>query len=772
MIDIKVYNAEQIGGCFTVITTAKAKIMIDYGLPLPGAKAEQEDFDWEHDTVDAVFITHYHGDHVGKILDIPAPIPIYMGSGTKEIMLNIHKALVRVPKFKEEQQRWIELLKGNRIREVQENTPINEIEGITVTPYSVDHSAYDAYMYLIEADGKTILHTGDFRGHGYRGSKMLGAIQDYVHENGRKVDYLITEGTMMGDRRREKVKTEEEMREEATKLFRENRYVFLVISSTNLDSLASFYMAAAENKMRMYCYNYYFYNQLKTFARMAGSENPEYQFENIYTVDFEKQLSHECWEEDKTQEELMREHGFLCVMKADARYHEWIERFQDKNPLVIYSMWDGYISQKTGKEAYNKEWADFFAPYKESKQFRDLHTSGHATAQMIAEVIQAVDPKEAIIPMHTENVKGFKELAIHKRYQKIIQERGEFHSMDDVLVCKNVIDGILKKQDDKSSFFISPNNTGRGFTVYAYGGDIFSVSALAGKIDKIDLYDGIRKYTKTGHEIYGYHDYMEDGQEIYKHYAELNRKDVNAVIAFYNEYWNSIVQGVHNWAMSNCIRRKVNYPHYERMRETKIAANNNRFSEKRIAIIAMEWAIDVDGKTAKPDMIGVYVRNGQLVFQYIEYKCTPKGNGNKSAPLKKHFQDMSEYVDSLALKQKVLEYLQQMLELGYIEADENLRQMVRTVNATEIETELGFWFSHMKRIRSKAPDGNEKGYVSEEGLRKKYDEMKSYRKENASKYAYVEKRLKFLFLENENEIVEVEKMLPTVSEWDASKNRL
>ena len=48
LIDIKVYNAEQIGGCFTVITTSKAKIMIDYGLPLPGAKAEQEDFDWEH----------------------------------------------------------------------------------------------------------------------------------------------------------------------------------------------------------------------------------------------------------------------------------------------------------------------------------------------------------------------------------------------------------------------------------------------------------------------------------------------------------------------------------------------------------------------------------------------------------------------------------------------------------------------------------------------------------------------------------------------------
>lgn len=265
MIDIKVYNAAQIGGCFTVITTSKAKIMIDYGQALPGAKAEQEDFDWEHDTVDAVFITHYHGDHVGRILDIPSTVPIYMGKGTKEIMLNIHEALMHVPEFRDEQLKLVKLLKSERVREVQENKEIRDIAGITVTPYSVDHSAYDAYMYLIEAEGKVILHTGDFRGHGYRGSKMLDVIKYYVHKAGRKVDYLIAEGTMMGDRKSEKVKTEAELCKEATELFEEHRYVFLVISSTNLDSLASFYRAANMNDMRMYCYSPYLYKQLKLF---------------------------------------------------------------------------------------------------------------------------------------------------------------------------------------------------------------------------------------------------------------------------------------------------------------------------------------------------------------------------------------------------------------------------------------------------------------------------------------------------------------------------
>ncbi len=424
MIDIKVYNAEQIGGCFTVITTDSAKIMIDYGLALPGAKAEQEDFDWAQDTVDAVFITHYHGDHVGKILDIPTTIPIYMGKATKVFLQNIHKALVKVPKLKEEQKKWVELLKGNRIREVDKNTPITDIKGIKVTPYSVDHSAYDAYMYLVEADGKVILHTGDFRGHGYRGPIMLDAIRNHVHENGRKVDYLIIEGTMMGDRKGEDVKTEEKMQEEATNMFHENRYAFLVISSTNFDSLTSFYQAAAENDMYMYCYNYYFFNQLKTFSQIAGSQNSEYYLKNIYTVNFDKKFNHDVWSEEKTQEELMREHGFLCVIKAEDKYHKWIERFKDKNPLVIYSMWDGYINKRKGKEAYNKEWAEFFKPYKKSAQYKDLHTSGHATAKMIAEVINAVDPQKEIIPMHTENIKGFKELKIDEKYKKMIKVRG------------------------------------------------------------------------------------------------------------------------------------------------------------------------------------------------------------------------------------------------------------------------------------------------------------------------------------------------------------
>ena len=41
-----------------------------------------------------------------------------------------------------------------------------QIRDISVTAYWMDHSAFDAYAFLIEADGKSIFYSGDFRGHG------------------------------------------------------------------------------------------------------------------------------------------------------------------------------------------------------------------------------------------------------------------------------------------------------------------------------------------------------------------------------------------------------------------------------------------------------------------------------------------------------------------------------------------------------------------------------------------------------------------------------
>ena len=90
MTEIKIYNGNQIGGCITVISSKKAKIMIDFGENLPGAESvEENEFNWETEKIDAVLFTHYHGDHIGRFKEIPEAIPLYMGKLTRQVMITI-----------------------------------------------------------------------------------------------------------------------------------------------------------------------------------------------------------------------------------------------------------------------------------------------------------------------------------------------------------------------------------------------------------------------------------------------------------------------------------------------------------------------------------------------------------------------------------------------------------------------------------------------------------------------------------------------------------
>lgn len=419
MADIKIFNAKQIGANYTVVSCDDKKVMIDYGQSLPGNNVMQEDFDWENDTVDAVFFTHYHGDHIGRIMEIPDNVKLYMGGAGREIMLNIHRALAKIPELYEKHIKYVRLLEDDeRIVELKAGRPLEKIGNIEIVPYMVDHSAYDSYMFLIKTPDENILHTGDFREHGYRGAEMIKLIEKLVLKEAKgHIDTLIIEGTMM-ERIGEHTRKESELKEEAKKIFENNKYAFLVCSSTNLDTLASFHKAAIENDMYTYCYSQYMLGQLETFTKYAGQYSELYKFDKTFLVEFDKILRHKYFKEPKSQERIMREKGFLCIIKPEEKYKEWIERFSDLNPVVIYSMWDGYLDST--KDAYNEKWAEFFKPYKENEQFVQLHTSGHATPETIAKIIETVKPKKRIYPIHTGKVDEFLKLNIKDEYKQMM----------------------------------------------------------------------------------------------------------------------------------------------------------------------------------------------------------------------------------------------------------------------------------------------------------------------------------------------------------------
>ncbi len=221
-MQIKVYRGtHQIGGCVTEIKTDVARIIIDMGEELPSTNRKIQMLEIEGVTsgtpnCNAVLITHYHGDHVGMFENVLPNIPIYMGKVAKQIYGVVQGILKN--KLNKGNPEKVDLFK-----EFTVGKPLY-FGNIKVTPYMVDHSAFDAYMLLIEADGKRILHNGDFRMHGAMGDKMPNVFEKYC----KNIDVLITEGTMLS-RAGEKVITERELGAQANNILRENMFLLFAV---------------------------------------------------------------------------------------------------------------------------------------------------------------------------------------------------------------------------------------------------------------------------------------------------------------------------------------------------------------------------------------------------------------------------------------------------------------------------------------------------------------------------------------------------------------
>lgn len=389
-MQIKIYRGtHRIGGCVTEIKTATARIIIDMGEELPSSdNSEQGPFEIDGVTkgtpdCDAVLITHYHGDHVGMFEKVLPHIPIYMGKVAKQIYAVVQNTLKA------------KLDKGNpqKVKDFNEYVIGKQLYfgDIKVTPYTIDHSAYDAYMLLIEADGKRILHTGDFRLHGARGGKMLAVFEKYC----KNIDVLITEGTMLS-RMNEQVFSERELGLKAEEFLRENKYVFALCSSTNIDTIAEFYNAAIKtDKPFIVCEKDFQAEILKIVTQNASSQFYNFNRRKIYSY-------------AKNLHDFMTEKGFFFLGRANATTQTAIEAFPDS--LLIYSMWSGYLDKT--HPAFD-EYKSNFIDSASSRGCRivHLHTSGHASVDEIKKICETTGAK-TIIPIHSECPETLKESGI------------------------------------------------------------------------------------------------------------------------------------------------------------------------------------------------------------------------------------------------------------------------------------------------------------------------------------------------------------------------
>lgn len=90
----------------------------------------------------------------------------------------------------------------------------------------------------------------------------------------------------------------------------------------------------------------------------------------------------------------------MCVRSSMLSYLQGLSKTMSfEGGLLVYSMWNGY-QQQPGMSRFMKACEEM------GLKIITLHTSGHADAEAIQQLIDAVKPKE-IIPVHTENAAWF-----------------------------------------------------------------------------------------------------------------------------------------------------------------------------------------------------------------------------------------------------------------------------------------------------------------------------------------------------------------------------
>jgi ribonuclease J len=382
-------GSNEIGGTCIELATAGTKILLDLGLPLGG---DGRKLDVHAMRPDAVIVSHPHQDHFGLIEALDPSVPVYLSVLSKKLIdaprIFLHKELLR-----------------NDFRYFSREQ-VFSIGDFTITPYLVDHSAPDAYAFLIEAEGKRIVYSGDFRGHG-RKAKLHRRM---VAKPPTDIDVLFMEGTMF-HRSNEAFPSEESVEETIfTTIRRQENISFLIASSQNIDRLVSAYRACrkARKILVIDIYTAWILEQLKTVSRSVPNMDWEGigvyvghgQYKTVqdnqeFFVDFQRRL----FQNRVTREVLMsRPADYLYFGKMHMA--PIIRRYFGENPVnVIYSQWPGYL--KCSDEEYFG--AEGIAALRNDPMtnFVFAHTSGHATVVDLRAFASAINPR-ALIPVHTE----------------------------------------------------------------------------------------------------------------------------------------------------------------------------------------------------------------------------------------------------------------------------------------------------------------------------------------------------------------------------------
>ncbi|MFA5667498.1 MAG: MBL fold metallo-hydrolase, partial [Candidatus Cloacimonadaceae bacterium] len=186
-------GGHEIGGSAVEIRSTGGRILLDLGAPLDFDTRAAADIDalrqrgvlqriqglYADDTpsFDAILLSHAHLDHSGLLPFAHPDIPLALSSGSR-VLMELGTRFLKYPVLPNRQV----------IFEMYRTFSIADME---ITPYLIDHSAFDAAAFEIFTDGRRIVYTGDFRRHG----RKAASFERFMRRVTPAPDVLLCEGT-------------------------------------------------------------------------------------------------------------------------------------------------------------------------------------------------------------------------------------------------------------------------------------------------------------------------------------------------------------------------------------------------------------------------------------------------------------------------------------------------------------------------------------------------------------------------------------------------
>jgi len=393
-------GSKEIGGSCVELESQGQRLLLDLGLPLDAEKndikylPEVTGLDGKDPSFLGILISHPHVDHFGLLAHISPDIPVGMGPAARRIL---KAASPFMPgKWPAPETGW----------DYDSGVPLG-IGPFTITPYLVDHSAYDAYALLIETDGKRLFYSGDFRAHG----RKSGLFEKMITHPPRDIDVLLLEGSSLGrigdD---QKFKTEQELELDFQQAFSTAEGLAMVhTSAQNIDRVVSI-MRASKKTGRKLIIDLY----TAVILEATGNENiPQSDWKDVVLMIPQSQrvkIKKNAWFDllkQHSSERIFEEHLKIAPEKYTLLFRPLFQGNLDradclKGAAFISSQWSGYWDRGDYDEV--KVW---LAKHGIEKQH--LHTSGHASPVDLKRFVEALNPRKTV-PIHTFQPERYAEL--------------------------------------------------------------------------------------------------------------------------------------------------------------------------------------------------------------------------------------------------------------------------------------------------------------------------------------------------------------------------